>query len=624
MTTKFETKPNKEKILCPHCFDPINICLKSLKISNGFNYLQKFSKLNEFTKLSCKKCYLDFTFIFCAYCEKKIFMKIYQKNVLYNGLNGHNIICPYYSCKKVFYFTVCPNCQLVQKQKRFVKEGNVIICVNKECNYKYIQVNCPIKYCTDLISFEKPKIHTNFPIGIMLLHKNEIMYQKINCYYCCRTIVFQSKKNHKNKYCEGQKVICPYSDCKKAFNRIVCPQCSEEIYINDGWYEMGSKINCHKCGKSFGKILCPSCGKMNTCENNFFKMGHMKCGFHNCSKESNMINCLYCRKLNIFNMDIQITGQVIKCGYCKNSFNEIFCPFCKKINPFPLADFAFGKVYKCQYINCMKEFQFLICPKCNIHSFIKQEQEGQRLKCEGCQTLFMNWGCPFCKSNIMDKNTTLQIGQMIKCPSKKCNKIYSFIRCSGCHKLIFSKENESICGKAVKCPYQNCKAFTLVTYCPICNVKTIYNGRKPSLNEGESILCENCKQNYIFQKNKLLYNGDLKVLDEIEGKTIDFGVGEVDDNYLGIQELFFNDKKSDLPSLFVTESSVKNSKDKETNKTSKLKDCIVCHNNIRESIFVPCGHRCVCYNCAVIVFAVYKKCPQCNTEASCIIKKVFD
>lgn len=612
----------EEKILCPKCLICIDLSINNIKISNGYNVLPKILELTEFSKFSCQKCELEFTFIFCAYCEKKIYMKIYQKAVPYNGLNGHNITCPYKSCGQVFYFTKCPSCQFVQKQKKFIKEGNIITCLNPKCKFQYSQVNCPIKYCTDLISFEKPKILTNYPIGIMLLHKNEIIYQKINCNNCFRPIVYQSKKNHKNKYCEGQKVVCPYKDCQKTFNRIVCPQCSEEIYINDGWYEMGSKINCHKCGKQFGKILCPSCGKMNTCENNYFKMGHMKCGFHNCLKESNMINCLYCRKLNLFDNNTQITGQVIKCGYCKNSFNEIFCPFCKKTNPFPLADFSFGKVFKCKYITCMKEFQFLICPKCNIHSYIKENKEGQRLKCEGCQTLFMNWGCPFCKSNILDKNTTLQIGQMVKCPSNKCNKKYSFIRCSVCHKLIFSKEDESLIGKAIKCPYQNCKAYTLTTYCSSCNVKTIYTGKKPSLNDGESVHCENCNQNYIFQKNKLLYNGDLKVLEQIEGKTLEFGVGEVDENFLGIQELFFASKKPQLSSQFITESSVKFTKDKKTNNI--IRECIVCHNNLRESIFVPCGHRCTCYNCALIIFEVYKKCPKCSTDSTCIIKKVYE
>ena len=625
MEEKSENASSEERILCPQCCNPIKLHSNNIKMSNGFNIITKVSELTDFSKLFCKQCEIFFTFISCIYCRKKIFMKSYPKDVLYNGINGYNIKCPYKACDKIFYFTKCPKCQLVQKQKRFIQEGNIITCINELCKFQYLQVNCPIKFCTDLMSLEKPKFFTNFPIGIMLLHKNEIMFQKINCNNCCRPIIYQSKKEQKNKYCEGQKVECPYLDCKQIFNRLICPKCCEEIYINGGWYEMGSKIRCPGCKTYFGKILCPSCGKMNTCEKNFFKSGHMKCGFRNCLKENNMINCLYCRKLNILDINTQISGQVIKCGYCKNTFNEIFCPFCKKTNPFPLADFAFGKIYKCQYYTCMKKFQFLICPQCHIQSFITEKQEGQKLKCEGCQTLFMNWGCPFCKANILDENTQLNLGEKIKCPSKSCNKIYSFLRCSACERLIFSKENEILCGKSVKCPYQNCRAYTLITYCTKCGMKTTYTGKKSSLNEGENVHCENCKNDYSFQKNNSLYEGNLKILEQIEGKTINFGVGEIDENYLATRNLFFGDTKAvNLPLQFISESSDKFTLKASTKSKKNLGECIVCHNNLKESVFVPCGHRCVCYNCAVIVFSVNKKCPKCNQSASCFIKKVYE
>ena len=619
MMKKTEKNKKEEKILCPQCLEPIDTNLNELMKSNG-----KSIEKSDFTKLSCQKCPLDFTFISCVYCNGKIFMKMHPKGVEFNGLNGYNVYCPYISCNKHFYFTKCPKCQKVQKQKNSIKEGNIITCTNDKCNYQYIQVNCPTRYCTDLMSLEKPKIQTNFPNGIMFLHKGKIMYQKINCNYCYRPIVFASTKTCKNKYCEGQKVECPYTDCKKTFNRLICPKCLEEIYINEGWYEMGSKIKCHKCKKYFGKIICPTCGKMNTCDQMYFKLGRMKCGFNNCLKDNNMINCLFCRKLNILNKETQISGQVIKCGYCGNTFNEIFCPFCCQTNPFPLADFSFGKVYKCKYLSCMKEFQFLICPNCHTPSFIKEKEEGIEITCEVCHTVFMNWSCPFCKSNTMDKNTNLKFGQLIRCPSEKCKKVYSFLKCFGCKKLIFSKENENICGKAVKCPYQNCKVYTLNTYCPLCHVKATYTGKKQSLNEGESVICEKCKNNYIFQKNNCLYKGNLTVLEQIEGKPIGFGVGQTDENYLAIQDLFLNKK---YPSMFVSEQSDKNTEEKKTirsNNNINLGECMVCHNNLKESIFVPCGHRCVCYNCAVILFAVTKKCPRCNKEASCIIKKVYE
>ena len=149
--------------------------------------------------------------------------------------------------------------------------------------------------------------------------------------------------------------------------------------------------------------------------------------------------------------------------------------------------------------------------------------------------------------------------------------------------------------------------------------------KKHSLNEGENVSCENCKKNYNFQKNNSLYKGNLKILEQIKGKKIDFGVGEVDENYLAIQELFFNIKNNNYPAIFV-ETNDKNSGEKQSSnsKNYNLGECIVCHNNLKESVFFPCGHRCVCYNCAVILFAVSKKCPKCNQEVSCIIKKIYE
>ena len=638
MMTMSNSFQKNDKILCPNCLIPIKTNINSLKFSNGNDTQIKCDDNSDFSIISCKNCKLIFTFISCAFCERKIFMKIYKQNCKYNGLNGRNIKCPYKSCQQIFYFTVCPKCQFVQKQKQFIKEGKIIICLNKNCQYKYMQVNCPIQYCTDLKSLEESKALTNFPIGIMLLHKNEIMYQKINCYFCCRPIVYKSKKDCKNKYCEAQKVECPYKDCGKFFNRIICPKCHDEIYINDGWYEMGSQIKCYKCGKQFGKILCPACGKMNVCENNFFKMGHMKCGFHNCLKESNMISCLFCRNLNIIDNNIQISGQVIKCGYCENSFNQIFCPHCQRVNPFPLADFSFGKLYRCKYLTCYEEFQCYFCPNCHKYYNIKDKEEGHRLKCPKCQTLFMNWGCPFCKCNILDKNTKLKMGQMIKCPSNLCNKKYSFITCSQCCRLIFSQDNEIFYGKSVECPYKDCRAYTVMIYCQFCDFKIIYNGKKTDLNEGEIINCMNCRRYFPFQNNESLYNGDLKILEPIEGKKIEFGKGEIDDNYMAVQELFFFGKNKNFSQFNIESSEIMN-KEKLQNNTNKglisinknnndihknLGECIVCHNNLKESIFVPCGHRCVCYTCGVIIFEIYKKCPKCNTPASCIIKKVYE
>ena len=52
--------------------------------------------------------------------------------------------------------------------------------------------------------------------------------------------------------------------------------------------------------------------------------------------------------------------------------------------------------------------------------------------------------------------------------------------------------------------------------------------------------------------------------------------------------------------------------------------CMICHNLPIESVFVPCGHRCACYNCALTFFISYKKCPKCNSNSRCIIKRIYD
>ena len=611
-------------IICPKCSELLNNNLNS-------NENKKDIILEDFTKLFCQKCSFKVTFISCLYCHKYIYMKINPNQSKYNGLNAFNIICPFKSCEKFFYFTECIKCKRAQKQNKYIKEGDIITCIYDDCKNEYIQSNCVVKDCPDIFSIEKPEHYKNFPLGIMNMHLKKIMFQKITCFYCLRPIVYCTVKAKLNKYWECQKVICPYKDCNNIFNRIICPFCFKEIYIKDGWYEMGSEIKCYNCKNSFSKIICPSCRKINECKNDHFVMGLTRCTFQNCLKLNFMINCIYCRKLNIFIKEIPALGQVIKCGYCANSFNDVVCPSCKLKNHFPLADFSFGKTYKCKYSSCLKEYKYLICPNCLITKSKNDAKEGQKIKCHGCNIYFRNWACPFCYSTILDKDSTLILGQMVVCPSEKCGKKYSFIQCGKCEKLIFSKENEYILGRSVKCPYQECGIYSLELKCPLCLTKIIYNGENKSYNEGDNITCENCKQDFKFKKFTEIYNGNLTVLKEIEGETIDFGIGEIDENFLAKKDLFF-DKGAKRISLYPTQFTSdaindNNSSNNETNDTLDnviLKECIVCHRNYRESIFYPCGHRCVCYNCAVDIFTVFKKCPKCKREAKCIIKKVFE
>ena len=51
--------------------------------------------------------------------------------------------------------------------------------------------------------------------------------------------------------------------------------------------------------------------------------------------------------------------------------------------------------------------------------------------------------------------------------------------------------------------------------------------------------------------------------------------------------------------------------------------CIICCENQKESVFVPCGHKCCCLGCAK-KFINKHKCPFCKKSVESIIEKVYE
>ena len=103
----------KEELTCPKC--SITSDMK--------NSINKFNTNNpsEFERIVCRKCSLEFCYILCIFCEKKIYMKMHAEGPKYNGMNAFNISCPYKICEKIFYFTECIKCKRPQKQKKYIK-----------------------------------------------------------------------------------------------------------------------------------------------------------------------------------------------------------------------------------------------------------------------------------------------------------------------------------------------------------------------------------------------------------------------------------------------------------------------------------------------------------------------
>ena len=95
-------KSESFNISCPQCSESI---FGGNNRNNNNNINNRINSSCEFIKFNCQKCDIDFCYILCAYCDKKIYMKIHPEGLDYNGLNGFNINCPYESCSKTFYFT---------------------------------------------------------------------------------------------------------------------------------------------------------------------------------------------------------------------------------------------------------------------------------------------------------------------------------------------------------------------------------------------------------------------------------------------------------------------------------------------------------------------------------------
>lgn len=563
----------------------------------------------------------------CIYCSKNIYYKKEGKN----KLNGLNIKCNF--CNKYFFITTCPKCKIFYKIKKYIYEGELISCPDdKNCKNQYIQTSCVIADCPDIFYFTKPKNFSNFPNGIIYNHQLKLVFQKITCYHCLRPINFITKDENKiNRYYEGMRIICAYEDCKKSFNRLICPKCSAVNIIELGMYIMGSKLKCQNCHYIFAKIICPECLKINPLEKNPFKYGEFICRYSHCSKVSHIANCLHCQKMNIFKLEkgqCLIQGQNIKCSYpdCGKKFASVSCPGCHNINPFINGNFIFGKLYKCIYkAICSKNFMVLVCPKCWSYSKIIENVEGKKYTCIQCKNLLSNFWCPFCYSSILDMDSNYSKGQIMKCPG--CENKFSFTRCVECKKLIFYKGNSSILGKSIKC---NCGQISVNIICPSCNVRISFSDRDNDIEIGEKINCPNCNQNFEYKENneENIYYKNLSIINILEGNKIDFGKPQIDENYLETQKILVNFKLYNYNnSSNITENDTECTISKEEDNITKLLKkgiCILCQYYDKESIFYPCGHRCTCYKCAVYYYEIFKKCPRCGQESKGIIPKIYN
>jgi hypothetical protein len=614
-----------------------------------------------------------YTYVCCPSSSKhKIFFKIPSNACYYTKAPeekvdfyvGINIKCPYDECGE-FFMTRCSLCKKENKIEKRIQETEPITCPVPKCGHSYFHFKYPYLDEPQPNTFKKPDQYKNFPDGITFSLKGKATFQKINCVACYRPIVF-----FKGKYFECQSITCPYPNCQKEFNRTICPKCfcennfirtrkqlpssssllsesmtnsiscrfnnSGEYYYSGPRYIMGSKVICHNCGEQYSKLFCYACQSTSVVTKDLEGL-FLSCGFEKCGKSFQFINCIFCYRMNVFPSQDRIpsdksnlsfqgkldTREGIKCGYadCGKTFHKISCPHCKKFNLFPNNEFIYGKKYSCQYFYCRKYFVVYYCPECKHGLTTVGGKEGWKIICGKCDTCLANWKCCFCEKNIIDKNSKLQSAQMIRCPNKQCLKVYSFVSCMNCKSIIYSKENESLEGTIADCP--NCREKFALIRCVHCST-LILTLNKTEVNMNEDKTCKNCGQSFKPKDsiNKTIYESkDMTVLEPVTGTAINIGTPETDVHEVELENSFI---KCNQYNECSTICSVGHSVNQFAHVASKgEKTCIICQSGPGESVFIPCGHRCVCYNCAVMQLNTFKACP-CGKFARGIIKKIFD
>ena len=623
-------------------------------------------KAEEGAPIICSQCNINYLFWRCLYCESCLYFREPANRVIFAGAR---IQCLERRCKKVFFLTFCPSCKNVRKVP--IDAGGSLYpveCWTKGCNFQYLNVPCPIKNCFDSRFRVFRDRATNFPDGLQIKHEGKIIII-IDCRDCKNQIVFTNEKKYfeeneyKGRYFDGQRIVCPYEFCRSTHNpyfRVVCRKCLSENFFESDDYENGKPITCQKCGYQFCIIVCNYCYKTQTfshdkeknSEQYFLEGKGFTCTNKDCKQKIIQINCFYCKRINSFKNFL--VGQTITCAYpdCGIKFTKVLCERCKTMQYHLYNTFSFGKKFECTNRKCKKNYVYLRCPKCSHVYYRNVLKEDVRYKCphKNCGVVFFNCQCPFCYGNIAGEAENFEIGQRIKCPYKNCQKIFSFYGCSKCNRMIFSTSGKETEGEVLQCPDGNCQRKTALIRCSNCKTTILLSGQETEVDLSKDRRCLKCQtiikpMSFVVRE---IYKEGLHCIndengEEKKGEIFPYGKMEEDYNVSLINKLIIKE-----PSLYNEISKVEDgSYYSSSTQSSSIKSgsmgyreernlvgftkmsvdrtkCILCQRKEKQSAFVPCGHRCVCGECAYFHFTKAKACPKCLMPSRTYIDKIYD
>ena len=570
----------------------------------------KLITLNEDSEeINCKNCKKNYIYKKCLECLQIIFFnKIFD--------DGYSIKCPYISCGAIYCSVKCENkeCGKLIYYKNKYSQGDLINCTH--CKFKFKKVKCPNLNCDKNIIVNE---NTNFWEGysIECNHKNgNYIFQKINCWYCGRHCIWNNSKG--KYYIEGQMIICPYKECERITNKVICPKCRMTSVITRGNLDMGKKINCSikGCDCVYNIYFCPYCKKTNYGNGSPIVGKNLICKF--CKGEFYFINCFACKQIHFWKKpNNYLPCQTIVCGNegCKKKSAVIPCPICKKIFYFSKGTFTLGKKYECSYKECKNEFVILYCGKCNM-TYTKEANLVPTIlyTCENCKNIMPTIQCPKCFRFVsVEGNNKIETHSIVNCPYEKCKKQFYYYLCPFCNH-DFNSETYNCTN--IQCPFENCSKKYTYFKCHKCLkdnfIEIIDNDM--DCDERNCLYCnENNEINNIPNELKIINVKKIKIT---QGEKYIFDNPEEDpydrliiNNLIQIKdyEIPFDEKKA------IAEEN-----------ENHEKMCVICMANEIKWILVDCGHKCVCEDCGEIVKEKYRKCPICKKKIIGVLKEVYD
>ena len=569
---------------------------------------QKVTLDENLENIKCKNCQKFFFYKKCLKCSKYI---LFDNNINYDGYNIH---CPYISCEEFFCLIKCENkeCRKNIFYMDKYSQGDKIKC--SFCKASFKKVKCPNKDCQ-----ENKILDINFLEGHPLecKHKDEnFIFQKVGCWFCGRHCVWNNSKG--KYYIEGQMIICPYKECEKVTNKVICPKCKNSSVITRGNLDMGKKINCQikGCENVFNIYFCPYCKKTNYGNGSPICGMKLTCEF--CKESFSFVNCFFCKQILFWkNPNKYLPCQTVDCANegCRKKTALIPCPFCQKINYFSRGVFILGQKYVCSYRECKNEFIILYCGNCNLTHIKKSNIDLKDLyTCDNCKKIMPTVQCPKClKFCSLVNNSKIETHSIFKCPYESCGQIFYYYSCPFCNHDYNTETYNCI---NLKCPFPNCNKIYTFFKCKKC-LKDNYiendDSNKMDLEE------ENCS--YCNEINKIINEPDknkfvnIKKVNITQGEKYDFDNPEEDP--------FDRDIINSLIQIKNYEISSENDSIEEV-KVNHSKMCVVCLAKPIEWILVPCGHKCVCPTCGIIIKEKDKKCPICKEIIIGHLDKVID